>query len=157
MSTKNAEHHRELVITRVFDAPRELVWQAWTDPQHVMRWWGPKGFSNASCESDLRVGGSFLLNMRAPDGNIYPCKGFYREIVEPERIVYDSEADENHPCGAGLPPRSLVTVTFTEQGNKTTLTLHTRFKSAARKEAANLAGYSTSWGEALERLAEALK
>lgn len=148
---------REIIITRTFNAPRELVWKAWTDPQHIMQWWGPKGFSNSSCEADLRVGGKFLLHMCAPDGNTYPCTGIYREIVEPERIVYDSEADESHPCGAGLPPRSRVTVTFTEHGNKTTLTLHTRFESVARKDAANQAGYSVSWGEALERLAEHIR
>lgn len=84
----------ELVISRVFDAPRTLVWKAWTDPKHVMQWWGPKGFNNSSCESDLRVGGTFHLNMSAPDGNTYPCKGIYREIKEPEHIVYDSEACE---------------------------------------------------------------
>ena len=142
----------ELVITRIFNAPRALVWQAWTDPKHVMQWWGPNGFSNSSCESEMQVGGRFLLNMCAPDGNSYPCKGIYREIKEPERIVYDSEADESHPCGAGLPPRSLVTITFAEHGNKTTLTLHTRFETAARLDAANQAGYCISWGEALGRL-----
>lgn len=149
----NTENKTELIITRTFKAPRELVWRAWTDPKHVMQWWGPNGFSNSSCEADLRTGGRFTLNMCAPDGNTYPCTGIYREIVEPERIVYDSEADESHPCGAGLPPRSRVTVTFTEQDGKTTLTLHTRFETVARKEAANAAGFSVSWGEALDRLA----
>jgi len=142
----------ELVITRTFNAPRALVWQAWTDPEHIMQWWGPKGFNNSSCAMELRVGGSFHLNMCAPDGNTYPCKGIFREIVEPERIVYDSEADESHPCGAGLPPRSVVTVRFIEQGNKTQMTLHTHFENSARKDAANQAGYSSSWGECLIRL-----
>lgn len=144
----------EIVLSRTFNAPRALVWKAWTDPQHIMQWWGPKGFNNSSCASDLRVGGTFHLNMCGPDGNTYPCKGIFREIVEPERLVYDSEANEGHPCGAGLPPRSLVTITLTERNNQTTLTLHTRFESVARKEAANAAGYSVSWGEALERLAQ---
>ncbi len=153
MSISNAS---EIVITRTFDAPRALVWKAWTDPKHIMQWWGPNGFSNASCESDLRVGGSFHLNMRAPDGNTYPCQGIYREIEEPERIVYDSEADESHPCGAGLPPRSVVTVTFAERVGKTTLTLHTRFENVAHKDAANEAGYSVGWEAALQRLAEHL-
>ena len=148
----------ELVIARTFNAPRKLVWQAWTDPTHVMQWWGPNGFSNFSCKSDLRVGGAFHLNMCAPDGNIYPCTGIYREVAEPERIVYDSVADESHPCGAGLPPRSQVTITFVEHAdNKTTLTLHTRFETAARREAANQAGFSVSWGQALGRLAATLQ
>jgi uncharacterized protein YndB with AHSA1/START domain len=153
----NQSKDTEIVISRTFNAPRSLVWKAWTDPQHIMQWWGPNGFSNASCKTDLRVGGAFHLNMCAPDGNTYPCTGIFREVVEPERLVYDSEADEGHPCGAGLPLRSLVTVTFTEQDNRTTLTLHTRFESVARKEAANEAGYSVSWGQALERLAEHIR
>ena len=144
---------RELSITHTFDAPRALVWKAWTDPEHIMQWWGPKGFSNASCNVDLRIGGAFRLHMCAPDGNTYPCKGIYREIVEPERIVYDSEADESHPCGAGLPPRAVVTISLTEHQGRTTLTLHTRFGTSERLEAANQAGYSMSWGQALERLA----
>lgn len=152
----SAENTNELVIARTFNAPRALVWKAWTDPQHIMQWRGPKGFSNSSCESDLRVGGAFRLDMCAPDGTIYPCKGIFREIVEPERIVYDSSADESHPCGAGLPPRSVVTVTFVEYDGKTTLTLHTRFETEARRDAANAAGYSTSWGESLEKLKDFL-
>jgi uncharacterized protein YndB with AHSA1/START domain len=151
-----SESKQEIVISRTFDSPRTLVWKAWTDPRHVMKWWGPNGFGNSSCESDLRVGGKFSLNMRAPDGNTYPCQGIYLEIAKPERIVYDSTADNSHPCGAGLPPRSQVTVTFAEQDGKTTLTIHTRFETVARREVANQAGFSVSWGEALERLADAL-
>lgn len=144
---------REIVISRVFDAPRELVWEAWANPEHVAQWWGPDGFTTTITKMDFRVGGRFRLAMCAPDGNSYPCVGLFREIVELERIVFDSAADESHPCGAGLPPRSVVTVSFTEQGGKTRLTLHTRFESVARKDAANQAGYSVSWGQALERLA----
>jgi uncharacterized protein YndB with AHSA1/START domain len=146
----------ELIITRTFDAPRTLVWQAWTDPKHIMQWWGPAGFNIETCASDLRVGGHFQLKMRAPDGNIYPCIGIFREIVEHERIVYDGEAAEGHPCGAGIPPRAVVTISFAEQQGKTHLTLHTRYASAERKEAAGAARFVVSWEEALERLAEHL-
>jgi uncharacterized protein YndB with AHSA1/START domain len=144
----------ELVITRVFGAPRALVWKAWSDPKHVKHWWGPAGFSNSSCEMDFRVGGRFQLQMCAPDGTAYPCTGTFREIVEPERIVFAGEAEEGHPCGAGLPPRALVTVSFAERDGRTTLTLHTRFESVERREAALAAGYGASWAACLERLAE---
>lgn len=147
----------ELVITRTFDAPRTLVWRAWTDPEHVKQWWGPQGFHNESCTADIRVGGNFRLEMRAPDGNVYPCVGTFREIVRNERIVYEGEAMEGHPCGAGIPPRATVTVSFIEQDNKTRLTLHTRFVSAERKQAAADARFVISWEEALDRLAEALR
>ena len=146
----------ELTITRLFNAPRELVWEAWTAPEHIMQWWGPNGFSNSSCVVDLRVGGTFHLSMCAPDGNTYPCVGIYQEIVEPERIVYASEAKDGHPCGAGIPPRALVTVSFTEQQGKTTLSLHTRFESAERKEAAAAARFVVSWQEGLARLEDFL-
>jgi uncharacterized protein YndB with AHSA1/START domain len=143
----------ELIITRTFDAPRALVWQAWTDPAQIMQWWGPAGFCSETCESDLQVGGCFRLDMRAPDGKVYPCVGTFREIVEHERIVYDGEAAEGHPCGAGIPPRAVVTISFAEQQGKTRLTLHTRFASAERKEAAAAARFVVSWEEALGRLA----
>lgn len=143
----------ELTITHTFDAPRTLVWQAWTDPQHIMQWWGPQGFTNETCVSDLKVGGRFHLEMRAPDGNVYPCIGIFREIVKHERIVYDGEAAEGHPCGAGIPPRAVVTVSFSEQNGNTRLTLHTRFASVGHKEAATAARFVISWEEAMARLA----
>ncbi|MCC6207052.1 MAG: SRPBCC domain-containing protein [Gammaproteobacteria bacterium] len=147
---------REIVIERVFDAPLELVWEAWTDPEHVRQWWGPQGFHNESCAADLREGGVFRLAMRAPDGNVYPCVGTFREIVPFERIVYEGEAADGHPCGAGIPPHATVTVRFAEEHGKTRLTLHTRFASAKHKLAAAEARFVVSWKEALERLDDLL-
>src|SRR5713226_3505963 len=88
-----------LVITRVFDAPRELVFKVWTDPKHLALWWGPHGFTNPVCEVDLRPGGSILIHMRGPNGVVYPMKGVYREIIEPERLVFTSVAldEKGHP------------------------------------------------------------
>lgn len=146
----------ELSFSRTFDAPRALVWQAWTDPKHIEQWWGPNGFTGKSCTIDLRAGGHFDLTLCAPDGTSYPCRGMFHEIVEPERIVYDGEVAEGHPCGAGLPPHSRVTVTFAERNRQTTLTLHTRFMSAAQREAAVQAGYRLGWEDSLQRLAENL-
>ena len=155
MPDKNPNHAggHELVITHTLHAPRALVWQAWTDPKHIMQWWGPKGFANSSCAIDLCAGGEFNLVMCAPDGKTYPCKGVCCEINEPVRIVFDSTAEESHPCGAGLPPRARVTITFAEYAGETTITLHTIFESTARKDAANQAGYSINWDDALGRLA----
>src|SRR5580700_2538193 len=87
-----SELEREVTITRLFDAPRELVFQAWTDPQHLAQWWGPKGFSNPICEADARPGGAWRIVMRGPDGAKYPCGGVYREIVESERLVFTNIA-----------------------------------------------------------------
>jgi uncharacterized protein YndB with AHSA1/START domain len=145
-----------IVISRTFDAPRELVFNAFTDPEHLAQFWGPEGFTCPSCEVDLRVGGTFRVEMRAPDGASYPCVGVYREIVRPERIVYASTADEGHPCGGGLPPRAVVTMTFTDLGGKTKLTIHTRLQSAADRDAAIVGGFNEGWTDALDKLAALL-
>ncbi len=146
----------DLVLSRTFNAPRSLVWQAWTDPQHLVQWWGPVGFTGANCEMDLRVGGKFMLDLLGPDGMHYPCIGTYCEIRPEERIVYEGEAGEGHPCGSGLPPRSLVTITFEDAGSKTTVTIHTRFQTLERREAALRGGYGPGWTQSLERLAALL-
>ena len=84
----------ELVITRIFDAPRELVWRAWTDPEHFKHWWGPKYYTAPFCKMDFHVGGTYLNCMRSPEGQDYWSTGVYKEIVPMERIVYtDSFAD----------------------------------------------------------------
>ena len=145
---------REIVLTRVLDAPRALVWKAWTQPEHIARWWGPHGFAVSGCTVDFKVGGGFRLLMQGADGANHPCRGVFREIVPLQRIVYDGEADDRHGCGAGLPPGARVTVTFEDEGNKTRLTLHTRFVTAAARIAAYDAGYTAGWGEGLERLAD---
>ena len=128
MNENTSPNDREIVSTRVFDAPRELVFAAWTDPRHVAQWWGPNGFTSFDCEVDLRGGGIFRLQMQGPDDAVYPCKGVFREVVEPEKIVYTGPSEETHPCGAGLPPNAIVTVTFAERDGKTTLTIHTRLR-----------------------------
>src|ERR1700753_1168821 len=88
---------RSIVISRVVEAPRELVFAAFTDPRHLAQFWGPAGFSAPACEVDLRVGGRFYVEMRGPDGASYPCTGTYREIAPPERIVYVSTAADGNP------------------------------------------------------------
>ena len=155
-SAASAPNDRQIVITRILDAPRQLVWKAWTEPEHLVRWWGPEGFESYDCTIDLRVGGAFSLKMRGPDGTVYPCDGTFLEIVRPERIVYEGDRDMAHPCGAGLPPRSRVTVTFAEADGRTTLTIDTQFETTDGQTAARDAGYATSWPGCLDRLAREL-
>jgi uncharacterized protein YndB with AHSA1/START domain len=97
--TKNTDNEIErMVVTRVFDAPRELVWKAWTDPKYIMQWWGPKGFTAPVCEMDFRVGGKLLCCMRTPDGQEFWNAVEYYEIVPHEKIVslmYFSDSKEN--------------------------------------------------------------
>ena len=122
----------ELVITRVFDAPREAVWNAWTDPTRFMLWWGPKGFISPACKIDLRVGGKYLACMRSPEGQDYWSTGVYREIVPKVKLVYtDNFADakgnvvpaSHYAMQGDWPSELLVTVTFEEDGSKTIMTL----------------------------------
>jgi len=141
---------RELVLTRVFDAPRELVFQAWTDPKHLAQWWGPKGFTNPVCELDLRPGGALRIVMRAPDGTDYPMTGVFREIVPPARLVFTNHAVDAQ--GNRL-LEGLTTVSFAEQDGKTKLTLHTRAVAVVAYAAAYLEGMEVGWTQSLERLA----
>ena len=128
MTDASAVSDREIVTTRVFDAPRELVWKAWTDPYHVAQWWGPRGFTNTIQEMDVRPGGVWRLVMHGPDGTDYPNKIVYIEVVEPERLVYDHGDDEAN----GL--LFHVTVTFAAQGGKTQVTMRALFDTAAQRD-----------------------
>jgi uncharacterized protein YndB with AHSA1/START domain len=143
------EMEREVTITRLFDAPRVLVFEAWTNPQHLARWWGPKGFSNPVCEADVRPGGAWRIVMRAPDGTEHPCGGVYREIVVPERLVFTNNAwdRDGKPVLDGL-----TTVAFTEQGGKTKLVLQTRATGLVPYAAQMLKGMEAGWTQSLERL-----
>jgi uncharacterized protein YndB with AHSA1/START domain len=107
MTKSTVNEMERMVVTRVFDAPRELVWKAWTDPKYVMQWWGPKGFTAPFCEMDFRVGGKFLYCMRAPDGQEFWNGGEYHEIVLHEKIVSsmyfaDSKGNKVEPAQYGI-------------------------------------------------------
>lgn len=142
---------RELVFTRLFDAPREVVFKAWTEVERLKRWWGPKGFTNPVCEVDVRPGGAMRIHMRGPDGTIYPMTGVYHEIVEPERLVFAASA-----LDAGGKPlfEQMTTVTFEEHAGKTKLTVYASFSKVRPEAAPHLAGAETGWNMSLDRLAE---
>lgn len=151
MATEKPKH--DLVLTRIFDAPRSLVWKAWTDPKHVAQWWGPQGFTNPVCELDVRPGGAIRIDMRAPDGTVYPMTGIYREIVKPDRLVFTSYALD----AAGKPMFEVLnTVMFAEQDGKTTLTVQARVINKAAVAERYLAGMEQGWTQSLERLAAIL-
>jgi len=138
---------RDLVITRLIDAPRPLVFKAWTDPEQIARWWGPKGFVTVDHDMDIRPGGSYRFTMRSPEGTDHRKRGVYREIVEPERIVFTfAWVDPD-----GLPGHeTLITVTFKEDGTKTKLTLHQGgFDTTAWRD-----DHQVGWSSCLERFAE---
>jgi uncharacterized protein YndB with AHSA1/START domain len=152
----------ELVITRVFDAPRELVWKAWSEPEHFNRWWGPKDYTCPFCEMDLRVGGKYLNCMRSPEGQEYWSTGVYREIVPLERIVFtDCFADErgnvvpatHYGMSSDFPLEMLVSVTLEDQGGRTKITLkHSGLPAGPEGQ-----GAQQGWNESFDKLAESLK
>ncbi len=148
----NATSKQEILVERWIAAPRSLVFQAWSDPQHLAAWWGPAGYDSRVLEMDVRPGGVLKLEMRGPNGTIYPCAGIYQEVVDQERLVIRGPAECGHACGAGLPPRATVTVTFVERNGKTLLTIHTRFASEDDTTAAANAGFQPGWASTLERL-----
>ena len=141
---------RLLVITRTFDAPRELVFKAWTDPKLMAQWWGPKYFTNPVCELDVRPGGAILIHMRGPDGVVYPMKGAFHEIVAPERLVFTSSAIEDEEGNSGL--EVLTTVTFAEYEGKTKLTMQAVITKSTPDAAGAFAGMEEGWNQSLDKL-----
>jgi uncharacterized protein YndB with AHSA1/START domain len=145
---------REVVIVCVFDAPRELVFDAWTKKEHLRRWWGPGVFTNPVCEVDLRAGGAWRIVMRSPDGQDYPCQGIYREIVPPERLVFTNDAVA---LDGTIWLEGLTTVLFDEAGaGKTRLTLRTFAKGRVPFAPQMLAGMEAGWSSSLDSLADEL-
>ena len=142
---------RELTITRVFDAPREVVLAAWTDAKQAAQWWGPQGFTTISCDMDTRVGGAYRACMRSPEGTIHCRRGIYRELVPPERLVFTFAWEKGGVEGHG--PETVVTVTFADAGRgKTRLTLHQElFETGSARDA-----HQTGWSSCMERFAEYL-
>jgi len=112
--------HRELSISRLINAPIEQVWNAWTDPEHIKHWWGPEGFTNTISHMDVRPGGSWEFIMHGPDGTDYKNRHVYLEVEKPVRLVMKHET---------FPP-FIMTATFTAQGGKTLVQLHSLFESA---------------------------
>lgn len=154
----SAQSDREIVITRVFDAPRELVFEAWTDPKHITQWWGPKGFTTRVTQLDLRPGGKWRYVMIGPDGTEYPATGTFREIVPPERIVTSDEFDEGFEkvMNADLPRGMVMTAIFEDLAGKTKLTLRIMHESVADRRKHEEMGVVAGWNSSLESLDEYL-
>jgi uncharacterized protein YndB with AHSA1/START domain len=150
--TAPVSNDREIVVTRTVDAPRALVFSAWTDPRHLANWFAPRGTTIPSCNLDVKPGGRFHMIWQGADGSQTPVQGSYSEVAAPERLVYVEEWE-----APGLPPQeSVVTVTFEDQGGKTLLTVRTLFSTAEVREGAAQQGFATGWGEFFDRLAELL-
>jgi uncharacterized protein YndB with AHSA1/START domain len=140
---------REFIITREYDAPRDLVFKAWTDPRHLVQWWGPKGFTNPVCEWDARPGKAIYVVMRGPNGVDYPMGGEFREVVAPEKLVFTSGAmDEDK----NLLFEFLHTVTLVERGGRTKLTIRSVVTATTPEAGKYIGGFEAGMTQSLERL-----
>lgn len=144
---------KELKMTRTFDAPREMVFNAWTDKKQIAKWFGPKGFTTTVSEHDARPGGLSRIDMHAPDGTVYPGKAIFREVVRPERIVMTSYALKD---GKEV-LETLITATFEEKNRKTTMTVHVKVVKAAPEAEPYTAGMEEGWKQTLDKLEEVIK
>ena len=125
MSSNNSTSNRELKVSRLLNAPRELVWDAFTKPEHVKHWWGPDGFTNTISQMDVKKDGVWELTMHGPDGRDYPNKIIFLEVLKPERIVY-RHVNDAETEGVSF----LTTITLEAQGEKTLFTMHGLFDTA---------------------------
>ncbi|MEE2691256.1 MAG: SRPBCC domain-containing protein [Pseudomonadota bacterium] len=140
----------ELVLTRTFSAPRSLVWEAWTDPEHLSQWMGPREHPACSYECDLRVGGAWRARLRAADGGPdLTVGGVYREIVPAERLVFTFVWDEPH---AAHGHNTLVTISLADKGDGTEMTLRQQFLPSIEERD----GHAHGWSSSFDRLAEHL-
>jgi uncharacterized protein YndB with AHSA1/START domain len=144
-----ATAERELVIARGFDAPRRLVFAAWTNPEHMTHWWAPQGFASLSCEMDVRVGGAWRRATRSPAGTTYVVRGVYREIAAPDRLVFTFARED---ATGALGHQTLVMAIFAESAGQTELTLrHSFFDTVAARDAHHI-----GWSACLDRFADYL-
>jgi uncharacterized protein YndB with AHSA1/START domain len=140
---------RTLTIVRTFDAPRELVFKVWSQPEHVVRWWGPKGYTTPSCQMDVRPGGSYRTVGRSPDGKEFVMRGSYREVVPPERLVM-TFAWENSEGRTGH--ETLIEIGFEDVDGRTRLTFtHGTFETVESRD-----GHLRGWTAFMESLADYL-
>ena len=142
---------RELVITRLIDAPRARVFKAWTDPELIKKWFAPLPWTIPVAETDVRQGGTTLIVMRGPDGNEFPNRGVYLEVVENERLVFtDAYTKAWEPSEK---PFMIVVVTFENEGGKTRYTARVRHWTVADREAHEKMGFHTGWSQCTDQLA----
>jgi uncharacterized protein YndB with AHSA1/START domain len=151
MAARESEADREIIQTRVFEAPRALVYEAWTNAKHLDQWFGPKGFTTKTLEADIRVGGRWRFVMVGPDGKEWDNRMVYLELEKPSRIVCEHGSDKDDD-----PERFHVTVTFTEEGGKTKLVQRMLLATIAQKQRVVGFGAVELGKTTLEKLAEHL-
>ncbi|HZO00123.1 MAG TPA: SRPBCC domain-containing protein [Burkholderiales bacterium] len=147
-------NEKTVVVTRVFEAPRGRVFECWTRAEHLQHWFGPKGFTIHSCETDARPGGIFRLCLRAPDGRDYWVRGEFREVAAPAHLVITCVADNDK----GVQQlQEVIDVTFSESQGRTTVTVNAIARGPSDEAAAMLKGMDKGWAQTVDRLAAHLR
>lgn len=154
----------EVVFVQTFDAPRDLVWKAWTDPDMLRAWWGPHGCDTPECDIDLRIGGGYRIVSRAPDGTLYPVKGVYLEIEETRRLVMTDNSDDmpaywrkaynkrRKAADDAALAEIVLTLTLEDAGGGTKMTLSSRFATAADRDAFFKMNSEDTWRQSFEKM-----
>lgn len=156
-STPSQDEHT-IVITRTFNAPRDLVWRVWTEPAHIAQWWGPKGFTTRVEEMDLRPGGKSRYVMIGPDGAEYPGEGVFQEVVPQERIVTTDKFGEDYQptTDVDLPQGMVLTAIFEDLGHQTRLTLQIVHPTVEEKRKHEEMGVVAGWNSSFDCMDEYL-
>jgi len=142
---------RDLVLTRLIDAPREKLYRAWTEPELLKQWFAPAPYTTPRAELDVRVGGANTVVMRSPDGNDIPCSGVYLEVVPNQRLVFtDAYTHAWEPSGKAF---MTVILTFEDEGGKTRYTARVRHWTTEDREAHEKMGFHQGWGQCADQLA----
>jgi uncharacterized protein YndB with AHSA1/START domain len=142
----------DMTIVRVFDAPRPVVWSAWTEPQQLMQWFGPEGFTIPVCDVDARPGGRLRITMQSPDGTLYPMDAVFDEVIEPERLVWTTHVE--HGADVSFDIRQVTR--FAEHGDGTEVTTQASILRSTPGSADALGGMEQGWSESLDKLEEKL-
>ena len=143
---------KEVYLTRVINAARELVYRVWTEPEHLAQWWGPRGFSAPVCEADVRPGGNIRIHMDHPAFPDHWMTGTFHEVVAPEKLVFSFKAFVNQDGIAML--EGVNSITFEEEHGNTKLTVHAAITKAAPGMEMALAGMNQGWSESLDKMEE---
>jgi uncharacterized protein YndB with AHSA1/START domain len=142
-----------LILERVFDAPRDVVWKCWTDPVEYAKWFFPHGYTATRVEMDLRPGGANFVEMTGPDGSVYPMKGKYIEVDPPNRLSYTDDVDPDEAAwGETAPPSQIQTISFEDLGGKTKLTVHLQVDSVETRDGLVGMGAVGGWSQSFEKL-----
>jgi uncharacterized protein YndB with AHSA1/START domain len=142
----------DLVLARIIDAPRQLVWRAWTDPDHLKKWWAPAPWTTPECEMDVRPGGGFRTLMRGPDGEEVSVQGIFLEVVENERLVFTDALEPGYRLARN--PFFTAIITLEEHAGGTRYTARALHKDDADREKHEQMGFHEGWGRCLDQLTE---